>query len=128
MSHAWQSYRSAPPPGTPVIEAAALRPGSSRCLSVESHKGRFPLLLVRLADGRPRAYVNACPHQYLPLDQQGPRVLSEDGRQLICSSHQARFCAESGAGLGGPGAGDGLDAVPLEVAENGWLVIGADAS
>ena len=72
--------------------------------------------------GGPRAYVNACPHQYLPLDFHGPEVLSGDGMRLICSAHQACFGAADGSLLCGP-ADEGLEPVPIREA-GGMLFIG----
>ncbi|MCG6657471.1 Rieske 2Fe-2S domain-containing protein [Halomonas campisalis] len=124
MVPAWQRYRSAPALGTRLIQAADLPPGSTRCLYVEGENGHFPLLLVAVDDG-PRAYVNACPHQYLPLDQRGKRILSQDGEQLRCTNHAATFSARTGEGLSGHGEGCALDPVPLSVDDDGWLMIGS---
>ncbi|RTR06455.1 Rieske (2Fe-2S) protein [Halomonas nitroreducens] len=123
MPLAWKQYRSAPSPGTRVLEADALPVGEHRSLTLESPHGRFPLLVIRLDDGQLLAYVNACPHQYLPLDQRGSRILSQDGEQLRCTNHDATFSARTGEGLGGLGLGCALDPVPVRW-EDGWLVIG----
>lgn len=123
MPQAWQQYRSAPEPGTRVVEAEALPAPGHLGLTLEGARGGFPLLVVRLDDGAFRAYVNACPHQYLPLNQRGPRVLSEDGERLRCTNHDAAFSARTGEGTGGLGLGCALDPVPLRQ-EDGWLVIG----
>ncbi len=72
----------------------------------------FPLILVRAASGL-RAYVNACPHQYLPLDWRSNSILSDDAKVLRCSNHEAGFDACSGAGVIGLGAGCSLDQVPI---------------
>lgn len=108
----------------PFVE---LPPGDTLSLTLQSENGSFPLLLVRL-DDIPLAYVNACPHQYLPLDQRGKRVLSQDGEQLRCTNHDATFSARTGEGLSGHGKGCALDPVPLSIDENGWLVIGSAES
>lgn len=123
MSQAWKHYRSAPPVGTRVIADAELTAGQTVSVSLEGEKGRFPLLLLRV-DGAPKAYVNACPHQYLPLDHRGRNVLSQDGQQLRCSNHDATFCARSGEGIGGLGLGCALDPVPITNDGDGWLVVG----
>lgn len=124
MSQAWQQYRSAPAPGTRVVEVDALPERGHLGLTLESERGGFPLLVVRLDDGTIRAYVNACPHQYLPLDQRGRRVLSEDGERLRCTNHDAAFSARTGEGVDGLGLGCALDPVPLQLGDQGWLVIG----
>ncbi|MGR3463505.1 Rieske (2Fe-2S) protein [Limimaricola sp.] len=105
----WRDLPRAPAPGTPVCAADALAgPGT---LGVEI--GGFPLLLVRTPAGL-FGYFNACPHQHLPLDWRGGRILSEDGRRLRCSNHAAGFDARTGQGVEGFGEGCALIAVPVE--------------
>lgn len=123
MTAAWQQYRSAPPRGTRVAHADDLPEHGHLSLSVASERGRFPLLVVRLADATLVAYVNACPHQYLPLDQRGDRLLCDDGETLRCTNHDAVFATRSGEGVGGLGTGCALDPVPVHL-ENDWLIIG----
>ncbi|MGQ7246353.1 Rieske (2Fe-2S) protein [Halomonas sp. V046] len=123
MTDAWRSYKSAPPAGTRVVPADALIPGASHCTTVVTENGRFPLVLVRSDADILHAYVNACPHQYLPLDSRGSNILSRDGGLLICSAHQATFRTDTGEGVSGPGQGEALDPVPLVEVE-GWWVIG----
>jgi nitrite reductase/ring-hydroxylating ferredoxin subunit len=57
------------------------------------------VLVVRRGAGL-RAYLDLCPHQYLPLTWRGRRVLSADGERLRCSNHGAEFAA---AAAGCPG-------------------------
>lgn len=111
MSDAWRAYSSAPPDGALVCESHTVAEGTARCLTVESAAGAFPLLLLR-SGGVLHAYVNACPHQYLPLDYRSGSVLSADGTRLLCSAHGAVFDAATGGCLSGDGA-DGLDRVPV---------------
>lgn len=75
----------------------------NRCLLVGS--GEAVLLLT---DEGPRAYVNRCPHNDLPLDGAWIR----DG-VLTCPHHFWRFDAETGVGMTEP---EGL--VSLEVVES----------
>ena len=88
-------------------------------LSLES--GGFPILLIGQGTGL-RAYVNACPHQFLPLDHRGSRLLSEDGRVIRCTNHGAGFSVETGDGTEGLGLGECLDRIPIEV-KDGVVVI-----
>ncbi len=105
----WRDYGSAPAPGTAICRADAVK----EVLSVEvpGPAGAFPLLILRRGGGF-RGYVNACPHQYLPLDYRGPQILSADGAKLMCTAHGALFDAEDGAAIQGTDCA--LDAVPLE--------------
>lgn len=123
MTQAWQQYRSAPAPGTRLVRFDDVAPGDTFSLTLQSERGSFPLLLVRLDDAL-FGYVNACPHQYLPLDQRGKRVLSQDGEQLRCTNHDATFSVRSGEGTGGLGLGCMLDPVPVNVDDEGWIVVG----
>lgn len=126
MTQDWQQYRSAPALGTRLVRLDDVAPGSTLSLTLQGEHGSFPLLLVRLDDAL-LAYVNACPHQYLPLDQRGKRVLSQDGEQLRCTNHDATFSARSGEGTGGLGLDCALDPVPVSVDDAGWIVVGAPA-
>lgn len=107
---AWTDYSSAPAPGTQICKVTQLHGILS--LSVTTDKGTFPMLVV-LAGDNLRAYVNACPHQYLPLDYRGDQLLSADGRKLMCTAHGASFDILTGNAI--EGAECGLDAVPVAI-------------
>lgn len=110
----WQDLSTAPAPGTVVCDLAEVE--GIKALDLAG----FPLLVIRDADGL-RGFVNLCPHQYLPLDYHGDRLLSADGARLICTSHQAQFDVLTGEVCAGP-ADCGLDAVPLQE-QNGKILI-----
>lgn len=112
----WQDLSTAPASGTVVCESHEVE--SVRTFDLDG----FPLLVIRDSSGL-RGFLNLCPHQFLPLDRRGGRILSADGGRLICSSHQAQFDVESGAVLGGP-APCGLDPVPL-TEQKGKIIISA---
>ncbi len=110
----WQDLSTAPAPGTVICDTDRVK--GVCALDLDG----FPLLLIRDAAGL-RGFVNLCPHQYLPLDFHGDRILSADGARLICSSHQAQFDAVTGEVCAGP-ADCGLDSVPLRE-QNGKILI-----
>jgi nitrite reductase/ring-hydroxylating ferredoxin subunit len=66
-------------------------------------------------DGGCHAWVNRCPHVGTPLDLWPNEFLTDDGREVICSTHGALFDPASGRCTAGPCAGDGLTRVPLRV-------------
>jgi nitrite reductase/ring-hydroxylating ferredoxin subunit len=113
----WTDYTAAPPEGTFVCPVQEVTGAITRM--VETPAGRFPLLLVRTGAGL-HAYVNACPHQYLPLDYRSGQVLSADGAKLLCSVHGAQFEAVTGKVLSG--AECGLDPVPVYEREGRVLI------
>ena len=83
--------------------------------------GREVALLVVRRGAELRAYLDLCPHQYLPLTWRGPRVLSTDGERLRCTNHGAEFAAADGRGLSGPGSACGLTPVPLHLEPDGTV-------
>ncbi|SHF61363.1 Ferredoxin subunit of nitrite reductase or a ring-hydroxylating dioxygenase [Litoreibacter ascidiaceicola] len=115
---AWTDFSSAPDYGTPVCPVADV--SGAMTLTVTTAKGEFPILLVKVGSDV-KGYVNACPHQYLPLDYRGSQLLSSDGAKLMCTAHGASFMAETGDVI--EGAECGLDAVPLEI-RDGMIVVG----
>ncbi|KMK68443.1 Rieske 2Fe-2S domain-containing protein [Puniceibacterium sp. IMCC21224] len=115
---AWTDFSSAPPVGTVICRSDDLN--GVITLMVTSDAGNLPLLVLRTSGGI-RAYVNACPHQYLPLDYRGPQILSADGTQLMCTAHGARFDAKTGQVH--EGADCGLDRVPV-IERGGQLIVG----
>ncbi|MEN8841155.1 MAG: Rieske 2Fe-2S domain-containing protein [Octadecabacter sp.] len=118
MSEAWRSYSGAPALGAQVCAVDTVPDGGTHCLEIDG----FPLVVLRVA-GVLRAYVNACPHQYLPLNHKGDKLISADKTILRCTNHSAGFSVETGEGVEGLGLGACLDPVPVHVA-GGQIVIG----
>ncbi|UWR13387.1 Rieske (2Fe-2S) protein [Sulfitobacter mediterraneus] len=112
MRDTWKSYRGAPDLGTEICSLQDVPEGGTHCLEIDG----FPLLLVRVGDAL-QGYVNACPHQYLPLDHKGDKLISADKTILRCTNHAAGFSVQTGEGVEGLGLGDCLDAVPIRVSE-----------
>jgi nitrite reductase/ring-hydroxylating ferredoxin subunit len=84
----------------------------------------FSMLVVRRGDNA-YAYVNACPHVWLPLTYRSGSVVSADGGRLVCSNHYAEFSVEDGNTVSGPVTPDcGLTPVPVHVDARGCLIIG----
>ncbi|MFS4436659.1 Rieske 2Fe-2S domain-containing protein [Paracoccaceae bacterium GXU_MW_L88] len=109
---AWHEFPGAPAPGTAICEAGVAAP-------VSEILGKLPVLVVPTSAG-PRAFVNLCPHQFLPLDQRDSDV--QNGDRLICSNHDAVFDALTGEGLSGHAEGCRLAEIPLKE-QDGQLVI-----
>lgn len=112
MSGAWASYPGAPAPGTSLCPLETIPDRGTFAVVV----GDFPVILLN-RDGQITAFVNACPHMYLPLTYRSDTVLSADGNKLICSNHDAIFDADTGEGLGGYGKGCELDVIPVTVSD-----------
>jgi nitrite reductase/ring-hydroxylating ferredoxin subunit len=120
VTDAWRKLRGATGDGAAVCALADVPDPGTMCLSL----GWFPVLVARSGDLL-RVYVNACPHQHLPLDYRGGRVISADGRVLRCTNHQAGFRLGDGAGIEGFGIGLALERIPAHVDPAGIVVVGA---
>jgi len=71
------------------------------------------------------AYLNKCGHIAVQLDYMPGEFFSDDGQSLICSTHGAEYAPATGACLGGPCFGVGLE--PLQIIElDGKLVLQND--
>jgi len=62
------------------------------------------------------AYLNKCGHIAVQLDYMPGEFFSDDGQTLICSTHGAEYAPDTGACLGGPCFGIGLE--PLHIKED----------
>ena len=88
-------------------------------------EGDWPFrgFVVRL-DDVVYAYQNSCMHVGHPLNWQPDRFLTEDGSQIICSSHGATYNIEEGRCTGGPCKGRSLRKVPVEIRDGEVFVTG----
>jgi nitrite reductase/ring-hydroxylating ferredoxin subunit len=118
MSDAWKTYSGAPAEGTPICALADIREPGTLGVDIDG----FPVLLCR-RNGEVRAFVNACPHQYLPLDYRGDNLLSADGTIIRCTNHEAGYDAHTGEGVEGFGIGCELDGIPVKVLADGKIVV-----
>jgi len=72
-----------------------------------------------------RIYRNSCPHAGSPLDWAPGQFFSEDGSELVCHTHDARFDPLSGDCLSGP-CPHGLETLPCRDTEQGSLEVPAE--
>jgi nitrite reductase/ring-hydroxylating ferredoxin subunit len=120
----WAENPLAPAPGTSLGSLETVDDASVREFQFGEGRRVFSMLVVRRGDDL-RAYVNACPHVWLPLTFRSPRLLSEDGARLVCSNHLAEFAVDDGRALSGPvEPGCGLERIPVHVDGRGEIVIG----
>lgn len=81
---------------------------------------RREVVVVQVDADAIRAYVNRCPHRFLPLETQPDRFLDAERRHLVCTMHGARFRGEDGVCVWGPCRGARLE--PMVVRIEGDLV------
>ena len=71
-------------------------------------------IVVVQTNGARHAYINSCPHQFIPLETFPNHFLTEDKQFLVCSGHGACFELATGACYSGPCRGKGLDPLKIE--------------
>ena len=83
-----------------------------------------PAFVVRF-DYQFFAYKNKCGHIAIQLDYMPGEFFNDDGQTLICATHGAEYAPDTGACLGGPCYGVGLE--PLSIIEkDGQLFLQSD--
>lgn len=88
--------------------------GKGLRFDVRDSSGEVIPAFVVAFDGRYFAYLNRCGHIAVQLDYQPGEFFGDDGQTLICATHGAEYAPDTGACLGGPCYGVGLDAVEIK--------------
>lgn len=110
----WRQETHAPAPGTVLCKLNDLEPGAIREFQFGADKP-FRLLVYRKGDAV-YAYVNQCPHHWLPMNKRtgGFLVWAED--EMMCVHHSAVFnLVDGGRCSMGPCLGSNLTIIPLRV-------------
>lgn len=79
---------------------------------INAQEETIPAFAIQF-DGRYFAYLNRCGHIAVQLDYLPGDFFSDDGQTLMCATHGAEYAPDTGACLGGPCYGVGLE--PLEI-------------
>jgi nitrite reductase/ring-hydroxylating ferredoxin subunit len=98
-------------------------PGTANVVLGEG-EDELDVLIVKTA-GRVQAFINCCPHQFIPLETFPNHFLTEDKRHLVCSGHGALFEPGTGFCTQGPCEGLALDALSI-VERNGSVFLAED--
>jgi nitrite reductase/ring-hydroxylating ferredoxin subunit len=112
----WRDHASAPAPGTPLCLLDELPDGEGREIVFGAGAESLRILVVRRA-GSAWAYVNCCPHNYIPLNDRPDRFVTFDHEWIVCSTHGAVFRYEDGHCEDGPCKGRDLESVPVLVSD-----------
>jgi len=99
-----------------IGDSAGLEEGGKGLrFDVKSKAGEvIPAFAVRF-DYQFFAYLNKCGHIAVRLDYMPGEFFSDDGQTLVCATHGAEYAPDTGACLGGPCFGVGLE--PLDITE-----------
>ena len=72
-------------------------------------------------DGQVRAWVNACPHAFAPLEMEPDRYFDLTGSYVLCTLHGAHFEPATGTCVMGPCKGRKLTPYPIRI-HNGKVI------
>jgi nitrite reductase/ring-hydroxylating ferredoxin subunit len=87
---------------------------------------RLDVVIVDRGGAR-HAYINECPHQFIPLETFPDHFFAEGGRHLVCSGHGALFVPETGLCVEGPCEGERLQRLVI-VEQNGAIYLNESES
>lgn len=114
-------------------EQPVVKPGDALCRLEElENPGSRGFIMLRegeeeeifvIRDGAEAfAYVNICPHRFLPLNWKPDVFLNFQKTRILCVVHAATFDMRDGSCLGGPCPGQGLETIPLRI-DNGVILL-----
>jgi nitrite reductase/ring-hydroxylating ferredoxin subunit len=72
------------------------------------------------------AYVNVCPHRFMPLNWKPDVFLNFQKTRILCVVHAATFDLRDGSYMGGPCPGQSLESIPLRI-EDGLIRLADEA-
>jgi nitrite reductase/ring-hydroxylating ferredoxin subunit len=101
------------PPVLVLRQADRLREGEAARFRILDHGLAQEAFVVRFR-GTPRAYMNVCRHQSLPLDFGDGRFLDDEADALVCVHHGARYAPDTGECVAGPCVGARLTPLGIE--------------
>ena len=104
--------KNVPAIGTIICTLDELDNPGAHGFTFGSGSNAFNLFIVRKGESA-FAYVNECPHAFLPLNRITKKFLTLDEEKILCAAHAASFQIEDGLCTGGPCAGKALLSVPL---------------
>ena len=104
-----------------LCRAEEVRTTGAKSVVLGQGADRLDVVIV-LKGGKHYAYINSCPHQFIPLDIFPDQFFSEDGKYLMCSGHGALFEPETGLCIEGPCYDEGLDRLRI-VEKNGEIYL-----
>jgi nitrite reductase/ring-hydroxylating ferredoxin subunit len=107
-----------PPPGTELCRLDEMASGAIRRFRWGPYESGFRALIINTPAGI-KGYVDWCPHQGLPLQDERDDIFIDEGL-IVCAWHWARFRPEDGKGCDGY-TFEGLHPWPVEVGADGII-------
>jgi nitrite reductase/ring-hydroxylating ferredoxin subunit len=124
----WRTLPNAPAPGTRLCALQDLEEGATREFSIAAESGGAPFrVLAYRQDSTVHAYVNQCPHQWLPMNRSDGKFLMWSAHELMCAHHSAVFdLVNAGICSMGPCQGSNLIRVPVMLVGDAVMIGAAD--
>jgi len=103
-------------PGEALCRLDELADPGSRAFIMLRGGEEEEIFVVRQGD-EAFAYVNICPHRFLPLNWKPDVFLNFDKSRILCVVHAATFDIRDGSCLSGPCPGQSLEPVALRIVD-----------
>ncbi len=102
-----------------VARVSDLKPGESMKFLLPIRGADEECFVINF-NGEFHAYVNRCRHVPMPMDWVDNQFFAEEGRYLMCQTHNAYYEPASGECIAGPSSACGkfLYQVPLEIKDD----------
>jgi len=102
-----------------VARSSDLKPGESMKFLLPIRGADEECFLINF-NGEFHAYVNRCRHVPMPMDWVDNQFFAEEGRYLMCQTHNAYYEPGSGECIAGPSSACGkfLYRVPVEIKDD----------
>lgn len=116
----WRTLPNAPAPGTRLCSLRELQPDvvSAFRFAATPDVQAFQMI-AHLHEGSVNAYVNQCPHHWLPMQRADGVFLRWSETELMCAHHSAVFdLSADGKCIMGPCQGSNLIRVPVRVVDD----------
>ena len=114
-----RSRKPAPAKRYRVAKVGDLAPGESMKFMMPIRDADEECFLINFA-GKYHAYVNRCRHVPMAMDWVDNQFFAEEGRYLMCQTHNAYYEPASGECIAGPptACGKFLYRIPLEIKDS----------
>jgi nitrite reductase/ring-hydroxylating ferredoxin subunit len=88
-----------------------------------AHSGRDTLFVVRRGTAL-HGWLDRCPHEgATPMPYRRHAYLNKAGTRIVCYAHGAQFEIDTGRCVVGPCLGDSLTPVPIELTDDGRVLV-----
>jgi len=111
-----------PKSGEILCQFLDIEDGAAKEFSYGSGADMQDIFIQRMGD-KAFAYLNSCPHAFIPLNMKQGRFTEKSGRYIMCQNHGALFDIQNGLCLAGPCNGQSLTSIDIDLKDGNIIAI-----